>query len=158
MKDGETKPNARRNDFSIQITQKYESFQVSANFLNDEEQTIAQRAVLGQEMKNLRLEIQEHRVNAVEGNSRLIDRQQMGIRNTTRFCNYCRTNGRIPSWYRKKIRNQKLKRIENERTIEEKSRFPRNTTENEEQGKDQNNGLEVKFFRVGTKTTPMTDL
>ena len=45
--------NATWNDFSTRIIQRDVSFQVSPNFLNDEEQTKAQMATLGQEMKNL---------------------------------------------------------------------------------------------------------
>ena len=59
-------PNATK-DFSTRIIQTDVYFQVSSNFLNDEEQTKAQMATLGQEMKNLRSELQEHLVNAVEG-------------------------------------------------------------------------------------------
>ena len=62
-------PNATWNDFSTRIIQKDLSFLVSSNFLNDGEQTKAQMATLGQEMKKLQSELQEHRVNAVEGNS-----------------------------------------------------------------------------------------
>ena len=62
-------PNATWNDFSTRIIQRDVSFQISSNFLNDEEQTKAQMATLGREMKNLRSELQEHRVNAVEGSS-----------------------------------------------------------------------------------------
>ena len=116
-------PNATWNDFSARIIQRDVSFQVSSNFLNDEEQTKAQMATLGQEMKNLRSELLEHRVNAVEGNSRTVDPNQKGRQNATRFCNYCRTNGHTPSWCRKKIRDEELKRIENERTAEKKVTF-----------------------------------
>ena len=116
-------PNATWNDFSTRIIQRDVSFQVSSNFLNDEEQTKAQIATLGQEMKNLRSELQEHRVNAVEGSSRAVDPNQKGRQNATRFCNYCRTNGHTPSWCRKKIRDQELKRIDNERTAEKKVTF-----------------------------------
>ena len=42
------------------------SFQVSSNFFNNEEQTQYQMATVGREMKNLWLELQERRVNAVE--------------------------------------------------------------------------------------------
>ena len=77
-------------------------------------------AALVQKMKNLRSELQEHRVNAVEGNPRTVDPNQKERQNATRFCNYCRTNGHTPSWCRKKIRDEELKRIENERTTERK--------------------------------------
>ena len=66
-------PNATWNDFSTRVIQRDVSFQVSSTFLNDEEQTKVKMATLGQEMKNLRLKLQEHRVNAVEGNSRTAD-------------------------------------------------------------------------------------
>ena len=116
-------PNATWSDFSARIIQREVSFQVSSNFLNDEEQTKAQMATLGQEMKNLRSELQEHRVNAVEGNSRTADPNQKGRQNAIRFCNYCRTNGHTPSLCRKKTRDEELKRIENERTAEKKVTF-----------------------------------
>ena len=116
-------PNATWNDFSARIIQTDVSFQVSSSFINDEEQTKAQIATLGQEMKNLRSELLEHRVNAVEGNSRTADPNQKGRQNATRFCNYCRTNGHTPSWCRNKIRDEELKRIESERTAEKKVTF-----------------------------------
>ena len=116
-------PNARWNDFSTRIIQRDVSFQVSSKFLNDEEQTKAQMATLGQERKNLRSELQEHRINALEGNSRTVDPNQKGRQNATGFCNYCRTNGHTPSWCRKKIRDEELKPIENERTAEKKITF-----------------------------------
>ena len=53
-------------------------------------------ASLGQEMKNLRSELQEHRVNTVEGNPRTVDPNQKRRQDATRFCNYCRTNGHTP--------------------------------------------------------------
>ena len=85
-------PNATWNDFSTRIIQKDISFQVYSNFLNDEEQTKARMATLGQKRKNLRSELQEHRVNAIEGNPRTVDPNQKGRQNATRFCKYCRTN------------------------------------------------------------------
>ena len=41
--------------------------------MNDEEQTKAQMGTLGQELKNLGSDLQEHRVNAVEGSCRPVD-------------------------------------------------------------------------------------
>ena len=46
-------PNAAWNDFLTRIIQRDVSFQSSSDFLNDEEQTKAQMATLGQELKNL---------------------------------------------------------------------------------------------------------
>ena len=72
------KPNAAWNDFCTRKFQRDVSFQVSSNFLNDEQQTKAQMATLGQEMKNLRSELQVHRVDAVEKNPRTVDPKQKG--------------------------------------------------------------------------------
>ena len=60
-------------DFSTRIVRRDVSFQVCSNFLNDEEQAKPQMATVGQEMKNLRSELQENRVNAVEGNPPTVD-------------------------------------------------------------------------------------
>ena len=114
-------PNASWNDFSTRIIQRDVSYQVSSNFLNDEEQTKVQLASLGQEM-NLRSEQSEHRVNALE-NPRLPDSNQKGRQNVTRFCNYCRTNGHTPSWCRKKIRAEEVKRIQNGMMAEKRVTF-----------------------------------
>ena len=116
-------PNATWNDLSTRIIQRDVSFQVSSNFLNDEKQTRAQIATLGQKIKNPQSELQEHRVNAVKGNARTVDANQKGTQSATGFCNYCRTNGHTPSWCRKKIRDEELKRIENERIAEKKVTF-----------------------------------
>ena len=59
----------------------------------------------------------------MEGNSRSVDRNQKERHNATRFCKYCRTNGHRSSWCRKKLGDQELKRIENERTAEKKLTF-----------------------------------
>ena len=87
------------------------SYQVSSNFLNDEEQTKIQLASLGQKMKNLRSELQEHRVNALE-NQRQPNPNQKGRQNATRFCNYCRAKGHTPSWCGKKVRDEEVKKVQ----------------------------------------------
>ena len=79
-------PNATWNDFSAQIIQRDVCFHVCSNFLNDEEQTKTQMATKGQEMKNLRSELQEQRVNAVEGNPRTVDPNHQRKQIATRFC------------------------------------------------------------------------
>ena len=113
-------PNVTWIDFSTRKIHKDVSLQISPNFLHDKEQTNSQMATMGQEIKNLRSEVQEHRVNAVDGNPRTMDPSQKIRQNTTRFYNYCRTNGHTPTWCRKKIRDEELKRIEKERTAEKK--------------------------------------
>ena len=96
-------------------------------------QTKAELATLGQEMENLRIELQEHRVNVVEGTSKPVDPNQKGRQNATRFCNYCRTNEHTPSWCRKKIRDEEWKKIENERTAEKRVTFTQDYNKKEDQ-------------------------
>ena len=103
-------PNATWNDFSTRIIQRDVIYQVSSNFLKDEEQTKVQLASLGQEMKNLRSELHEHRVNALE-NSRQPDPKQKGRQNATRFRNYCRINGHTQNWCRRKMRDEEIRQV-----------------------------------------------
>ena len=97
--------NATWNDFSTPIIPKDVSFPVSSTFMNYEEQTKARTSTLGQELKNLQSEIQEHHHNAVEG-MRPVDPYQKGRQNATRFCKFYTTNGHTPSWCRKKLRDE----------------------------------------------------
>ena len=116
-------PNAIWNDFSTHLINKDVSYQVSTSFLNDEEQNKAQMASLGQELKNLRSELKENRVNALEGIQRPVDPNQKGRQNATRLCGYCRTNGHTPNYCRKKMRDEEIKKLQNEATAEKKVTF-----------------------------------
>ena len=62
-------PNATWNDFSTHNIQEDLMLQVSSNFLHDVEQIKTELVTLGQDMRNLREELQKHRVVAMEGNS-----------------------------------------------------------------------------------------
>ena len=117
-------PNATWNNFLTHLIIKDVSYQVFTSFLNDQEQNKAQMASLGQELKkNLRTELKEHRINALEGNQRRVDPNQKRRQNATRFCGYCRTNGHTPSFCRKKIRDEEIKKLQNEATAEKKVAF-----------------------------------
>ena len=61
--------------------------QVSSNFLHDVEQIKTELATLGQEMRNLRVELQEYRIIAMEMISRARAPTQKGKQKTVRFCN-----------------------------------------------------------------------
>ena len=116
-------PNSTWNDFATHLIKKDVSYPVSTSFLNDEEQNKAQMASLGQELKNLRIELKEHRVNALEGNQKPIDPNQKERQNASRFCGHCRTNGHTPSFCRKKIRDEEVRKLQNEATAEKKVTF-----------------------------------
>ena len=145
------------NDFSTRTIQRDVSFQISSYFLNDEEETKTRMATLGQEMENLWSELQDHRVNAVEGICRTIDSNQKGRQNAERFCKYCRTNGQTSSWCRKKIRDEELKRIEDGRTAEEKVKFNQGYNKNKDQTMDQINALAAKTSKGETRNTLTMD-
>ena len=87
------------------------SYQVSSKFLNDEEQTKVQLASLGQEMKNLRSELHEHRVKALE-NSWEPDPNQKGRQNATPFRNYCRTNVHTLNWCCKRMQDEEMRQVQ----------------------------------------------
>ena len=80
-------------------------------------------ASLGQELKNLRTELKEHRKNALEGNQRPVDPNQKEKQNAIRFWGFCRTNGHTPNCCRKKIRDVEIKKLQNEATAEKKVTF-----------------------------------
>ena len=116
-------PNATWNDFPTHLINKDVSYQVFTSFLNDKEQNKAQIASLGQDLKNLRTDLKEHRVNDLEGNQRPVDPNQKGRQNATRFFGYCRTNGHTPNYCRKKMRDEEIKKLQNEATAEKKVTF-----------------------------------
>ena len=116
-------PNATWNVFSTHLINKDVSYQVSTSLLNDEEQNNTQMASLRQELKNLRTELKEHRINALEGNQRPFDPNQKGRQKARRLCGYCRTNGNTLNYCRKKIRDEEIKRLQNEATAEKMVTF-----------------------------------
>ena len=81
------RPNTTWNDFCNQIIQNYFISEVSSTFLFHEEQTKAELATNGQEMKNLRSELKEYHVNAVGVTSETFHPDQQGKQKPVRFCN-----------------------------------------------------------------------
>ena len=80
-------PNATCIDFSAHNIQEDLMLKVSSIFLQDVEQVKTELATLGREMRNLQVELQLHRVNAMERNSRQWAPTQKGKQTTVRF--YC---------------------------------------------------------------------
>ena len=107
-------PNATRNDFSTQTFQKDVMLQVSSNFLHDVEQIKIELATMRQQMRNLRTELQEHRVNSMEGNFIPWAPTQKGNQKTVRFCNYCHKNPHTPKWCRKKMGDEEIRRVQHD--------------------------------------------
>ena len=74
-------------------------------------------AHLGRELKNLRSELKELRINSLEGNQKPIDPNQKSRQNVARFCGNCRTNGHTPNYCRKKIRDEEIKKLQYEKNV-----------------------------------------
>ena len=116
-------PNATWEEISTHLINKDVSYQVSTSFLNDEEQNKTQMDTLGQELKNLPTELKEHRIKAREENQKPIDPNQKRRQNATRFYGFFKTNGHTPDYCRKKIRDEQMKKLQNETTAEKKVTF-----------------------------------
>ena len=116
-------PKATWNDFSTPLLSKDVSDQISTSFVKNEEQNKVQMASLRQELKNRRTYLKEHRVNAVERNQKPNDPIHKERQSASLFCGYCRTIGQTPSYCTKNIRDEEVKKLPNEATVEKKVTF-----------------------------------
>ena len=86
-------------------------------FLHDVEQIKIELAKMRREMRNLRTELQDHRINAMEGNSRPWAPTQNRNQKTVQFCNYCHKNGHSPKWCRKKMQDKEMWRVRHDMSL-----------------------------------------
>ena len=100
-------PNATRDNFLSHDIPEDVMIHVVSKFLHDVEQIKTELAILRQEMRNLRVELQEHRVVAMEGNSRARAPIQRGNQKIAWFWDYCHKNGHTLRWCRKKNARRK---------------------------------------------------
>ena len=110
-------PNAFWNDFCTHNFQEDIMLPVCSKFLHDMEQIKTELSTMRKEMRNLRTELQEHRVNCMEGNSRPWAPTQKGKQKTVRFCNYCQKNGHTPNWCRKKMQDEEIRRVQRDMSL-----------------------------------------
>ena len=103
-------PNATWNEFSSHNNQEEVMIQVFSKFLHDVEQIKTELATKGQEMRNLRIELQEHRVIALEGISRARTPTKKGKHKTVRFWNYCHKIGNTRNCCRKKMPDEEIRK------------------------------------------------
>ena len=104
------RPNATWNDFWSQINQKELILELSSTFLSYEEQTKAELATIGWEIKNLRSELEEYHFKAVAVTSRTFHPDQQGRHKTTRICHSCHKNGHTLNWYHRRMRDEKVQK------------------------------------------------
>ena len=106
--------NATWNNFSTHNIQRDVMLQVCSNFLYDVEQIKIELTTMRQEMRNLRRELQEHRVNCME---KKLDHglpPKRGNQKTVRFCNYCHKNGHTPNLSRKMMRDEETRKLQHD--------------------------------------------
>ena len=123
-------PNATWNEFSTHLINKDLSYQVSTGFLNDEEQNKAQMASLGQELKNLRTELKEHRINALEGNQRPVHPNQKGRQNLQGFVDIVEPKDTLPITAEKRYEMKKSRNCRMRPQPRKRLRSPKITTRN----------------------------
>ena len=134
-------PNATWNGFATHLINKDVSYQVSTSFLKDEEQNKAQIASLGQEVKNLRTELKEHRINALGGNQRPVNPNQKGRQNVTRVCGYCKANGTLLLIAETRCGMKKSRSCRVKLQPRKRLRSPKNTTRDDDLPTDLGIGL-----------------
>ena len=91
--------------------------QLCWKFLHDVEQIEIELATMRQEMRCLRTELQEHRVNCMEGNFRPWAPTQNRNQKIVRFCNSCKKNGHTPTLCRKKMRDEEIRRVQHDMSL-----------------------------------------
>ena len=104
--------NPTRNNFSTYNIQEDVMLQVCSNFLHDVEQIKIELATMRQELRNLRTELQEHRVNCLKRIFKPWAPTQKGEQKTIRFCYYCRKNGHTANWCRQKTRDEEIRKLQ----------------------------------------------
>ena len=146
--------NTMWNDFCAQIIQKGLILEISSTFLPHEAQTKAELATLGQELKNLRSELKEFHVKAVAITSRTFCPDQQGRHKLTRFCNYCHKIGHTLNWCRKKMREEKVRRIRNDMSSKRNISPIKNSSTEQFNHKPPNNDTTNNFFELDDRSNP----
>ena len=75
------------------------------------------------DLKGIKLQIKEQMNNTINEVEKTVDPNATGRRMATRFCGYCRTNGHTPNWCRKKMRDEEVKKVQNEANAERRITF-----------------------------------
>ena len=152
-------PIATWNVFSTPIIQRDVSLQVCSNFLNDEEQTKARMATLGQEMKNLRSKVQERRVNAEEGIPRTVSPNQKGRQKCNKILQLLPHKRTYPKLVPQEGTGRWTETNRKRKNCREKSHvYPWLQQKNEDKTIDQYNGLEADISKEETRTTLTMDV
>ena len=107
-------PDATWNGFWTHNIQEDVMLQVCSKFLYVVEHIKTQLVRKRQEMRNLRTELQEHRVICMEGNFRPWAPTQKANQKTVWLCNNCQKNVHPPKWCRKEMRGEEIRRVQHD--------------------------------------------
>ena len=114
-------------------------------------------ATLGQEMRNLKSELQEHWVNAVEGNPRTADPNQKEDRLQHDFATTAAQTDIPQVGTARRCETKNWNESRKRKLPRKRSRLLRTTIKNEDQTMDQNSGLKAKNSNGGTRITRTMD-
>ena len=146
--------NATWNNFCAQIAQKDLILEVSSTFLSHEAQTKAELATLGQEIKNLRSELETYHDNAVAVTSRTFHPNQQGRKKTTRFCTYCYKNGHTLNWCRRKMRDEQVRKIRSDMSSKKNISPIKNSPTEEFNRRPPNDDITNNFLDLEDRSSP----
>ena len=144
--------NATWNNFCAQIIQKVLILEVSLTFLSHEAQTKADLATDGQEIRNLRSDLNDYHVNAVAVTSRTFHPDQNGRKKPTWFCSYSQKNGHTLIWCRKKMRDEKVQKIRNDMLSKRKIRPIKNSSTEQFNSKPPNSDAMNNFLELDDRS------
>ena len=116
-------PNANWDQFTQEIINKDLSYTVTSALTSGESHTDPIIQEMRDDIKGIKLQIKENNTNTINAVEKTADPNATGRRMATRFCSYCRTNGHTPNWCRKKMRDEEVKRVQNDRQAERKVTF-----------------------------------
>ena len=116
-------PNATWEQFSQAVINKDLSYTVTTSLTGGESHADPLIQELREDIKGIKLQIKEQTNNTINAIEKTVDPNATGRRMATRFCSYCRTNGHTPNWCRKKMRDEEIKKVQNESNPERRITF-----------------------------------
>ena len=111
-------PNATWEQFSQAVINKDFSYTVTTALTGGESHADPLIQEMRDDLKGIKLQIKEQMNNTINAVEKTVDPNATGRRMATRFCGYCRTNGHTPNWCRKKMRDEEVKKVQNEANAE----------------------------------------
>ena len=116
-------PNATWEQFSQAVINKYLCYTVTTALTGGESHADPLIQKMRDDLEGIKLQIKEQMNNTINAVEETVDPNATGPRMATRFCGYCGTNGHTPNWCRKKMRDEEVKKVQNEANAERRITF-----------------------------------